>query len=115
MTDYIKKEDAIELAMDSYADLACEGDNHSFVEELKSIASADVAPVVRCKDCKWRNWETNGCDRHPCVEPWFEKDFCSYGERRGEEKMDEDEDPPAYDWRDDQEDYDRWGDGDEWN
>lgn len=40
----------------------------------------DCVPVVRCKDCRYRNWETNGCDRNPCVKPWWEDDYCSYGE-----------------------------------
>ena len=57
----------------------------AFVNEIDKIPSADVAPVVRCKDCEWRNWETNGCNRNPCVEPWFENDFCSYGERKDKE------------------------------
>lgn len=47
--------------------------------------AADVAPVVRCKDCKHY-------DRDECYHPRHEKhqhsipqspdDFCSYGERR---------------------------------
>ena len=41
----------------------------------------DVVEVVRCKDCKYRNWETNGCNRNPCVEPWLEDDYCSYGKK----------------------------------
>lgn len=54
MSDYIKREDAIELAKDSQADLALEGDNQSFAEELESIPSADVAPVRhgRWEGCK---------------------------------------------------------------
>ena len=38
--------------------------------------------VVRCKDCRWWNSETNGCKRNPSVEAWYETDFCKYGERR---------------------------------
>ena len=41
-----------------------------------------IVEVVRCKDCRHRNWETQGCNRNPCVEAWHETDFCSYGERR---------------------------------
>ena len=48
---------------------------------LEVIPNADFVNVVRCKDCKWRNWETNGCDRNPCIEPWWENDFCNYGEK----------------------------------
>ena len=49
---------------------------------VDTAPTIDAVPVVRCKDCEWRNWETNGCNRNPCVEPWFENDFCSYGEKR---------------------------------
>ena len=53
--------------------------------QIDNAPTIDAVPVVRCKDCEWRNWETNGCDRNPCVEPWFENDFCSYGERKDKE------------------------------
>ena len=43
--------------------------------------------IVLCKDCKHRNGETNGCNRNPSVEPWKEKDYCSYGERKNEEDL----------------------------
>ena len=51
-------------------------------DDIDTAPTIDAVEVVRCKDCKWRNWETNGCNRNPCVEPWFENDFCSYGERK---------------------------------
>lgn len=38
--------------------------------------------IVTCGECKWWNEETHGCNRNPSVEPWWETDFCSYGERR---------------------------------
>lgn len=81
MTDYIKRD--IERIITNAQE--CDIDALTWEEQkerLKAVKSVDVAPVVRCKDCKWRNWETNGCDRNPCVEPWFENDFCSYGERK---------------------------------
>ena len=43
---------------------------------------AEMVAVVRCKDCRWWNSETNGCNRNPSVEAWREDDFCKYGERR---------------------------------
>ena len=82
--EYIKKEDAIQSVMNH--DILKSDWSRAWAEYmLEDAPSADVAPVVRCKDCKWRNWETNGCDRNPCVEPWFENDFCSYGERKDNE------------------------------
>jgi hypothetical protein len=70
---------------DAYNDLA---------EDFYSIPAADVAPVVRCKDCKhYRNYQNGLCYLHTepktnargysgdavCVEP---DDFCSYGEKK---------------------------------
>lgn len=41
----------------------------------------DAVPVVRCKDCKY--WDFGDCYRLELSHP---DDFCSYGERRDEEK-----------------------------
>lgn len=61
---------------------------------IEQFPAADVAPVVRCKDCKhYRNHPNGLCYLHTepkenarghsgnavCVEP---DDFCSYGERK---------------------------------
>ena len=53
----------------------------------RMIPTADVAPVVRCKDCRWRGREDCAmfyrCD---CGEQhtWeTDNDFCSYGEKIG--------------------------------
>ena len=40
--------------------------------------------IVRCKECKYWNSETNGCIRNPSVEAWKPDDFCSYGEHKDE-------------------------------
>lgn len=56
-----------------------------------SISVADVAPVVRCKDCKWfadnNDGEWYGCQMFQVVRITPEDtpkpdDFCSYGERK---------------------------------
>lgn len=51
----------------------------SVMEYVENLPAADVAPVVRCKDCKH---EFGGS----CSICWFQKrkpdDFCSYGERK---------------------------------
>ena len=64
--------------------------------DMLKLPAADVAPVVRCKDCKhYRNYPNGLCYLHTepktnargysgeavCVEP---DDFCSYGERERE-------------------------------
>lgn len=105
MSDYIKREDAEKLkdiCTDTYAD------KEYFIEQLKSIPSADVVEnvrvspiltategkpveyvnVVRCKDCIH-----NGSIDTDCPFGWRDKrfnlpdpnDYCSYGERRDDE------------------------------
>ena len=58
-------------------------------ETVRIFPAADVAPVVRCKDCKY--WQDNN-DGYPHEEcRWGHgetpdaNDFCSYGERKGGE------------------------------
>lgn len=63
-----------------------DGHTSKDVRRLLSIPAADVAPVVRCKDCKY--WQDNN-DGYPHEEfRWWHgetpdaNDFCSYGERK---------------------------------
>ena len=56
------------------------------IAEVHYMPAADVAPVVRCKDCKY--WQDNN-DGYPHEEcRWGHgetpdaNDFCSYGERK---------------------------------
>lgn len=51
------------------------------IEAINAIPAADVAPVVRCKECKWAGGDFV-CYRGVMVQHKPE-DFCSYGERRG--------------------------------
>ena len=55
------------------------------IDLLDSIPAADVAPVVRCKDCRWRGREDCAMFyRCNCGEQhtWeTDNDFCSYGEK----------------------------------
>lgn len=57
------------------------------VRRLHEVPAADVAPVVRCKDCQ--HWKRNaGLTDSPnghCFEHDIDtngRDFCSYGERK---------------------------------
>ena len=57
------------------------------VRRLHEVPAADVAPVVRCKDCQ--HWKRNvGLTDRPnghCFEHDIDtngRDFCSYGERK---------------------------------
>lgn len=55
-------------------------------KEFDEFPAADVAPVVRCKDCKrWQrhsevNRDYGGCRRYSSTMRY--DDFCSQGERR---------------------------------
>ena len=83
MAEYIKREAAIDLITRRYEN------PEICTQEINSIPAADVAPVVRCKDCNFSH-----ADGHvrTCEGYWFElseyavsvKDdaFCSYGDRR---------------------------------
>lgn len=85
MAEHIERESAIEAIMSEPPDAHYP---QWYAEKIKSIPAADVAPVVRCQDCK-HAWI------HPCgyvychragrntYEMTFNLDsFCSYGERR---------------------------------
>lgn len=86
MADYIKREDAIQAfdpqqRQDWYTPW--------IVETLKDLPSADVAPVVRCKDCKHRiKWkESYGCAFWGYYGDEFADGemFCSKGERKDDD------------------------------
>lgn len=56
-----------------------------FIHTIDNAPTADVVEVVRCKDCKYRDPEDERCD-HGAVNFLLrrtEKDYCSYGERKG--------------------------------
>lgn len=89
--EYIEREGAKELLRIWITDCVLDGDNDAAdcyrdcIDLLDSIPAADVAPVVRCKDCRWRGREDCAmfyrCD---CGEQhtWeTDNDFCSYGEQ----------------------------------
>ena len=63
----------------------CEPSDCDWMAFIDKEPAADVAPVVRCKDCRWRGREDCAmfyrCD---CGEQhtWeTDNDFCSYGEQ----------------------------------
>lgn len=56
---------------------------------VKDLPAADVAEVVRCKDCKYGDYDSKPNGAMVCLRTndgfWRkETDFCSYGERREE-------------------------------
>lgn len=52
------------------------------LENLKNAPTVDAVPVVRCKDCKYRDG-TPGQPNILCAQ-MHEDDFCSYGKRKEE-------------------------------
>ena len=56
----------------------------SVLEYVQNLPAADVAPVVRCKDCAHRTEMGNcGHTRHHGILPSaYPYDFCSYGARK---------------------------------
>ena len=93
MTDYIKRTDAVKIA-EKYglANGSVLGRHTGLADciarDISELPAADVAEVVRCKDCRWRGIEECAMFyRCECGEQhtWeTDNDFCSYGERREE-------------------------------
>lgn len=91
MAEYIERK-KLEEAFDNADPDVCESDmdGHSdwgfgrenIKDVIQGVPAADVAPVVRCKDCK--KLGTGECPMEQDY-PWISTDsddFCSYGERR---------------------------------
>ena len=75
MSKYVKLEDALRIFWELDMPLC---DYKCGAKQLESLPTIDI---VRCKECRWYNPLTKGCCRNPCVEAWYDNDFCSYGER----------------------------------
>lgn len=77
--EYIDREEAILAVKHAWAK------GLEPTQYIEQIPAADVAPVVRCKDCHWRGSEECAMFyRCECGEQhtWeTDNDFCSYGER----------------------------------
>ena len=81
--DFIKRKAAMEIVKRTSGDYA------TAFSEIRQLPAADVAPVVRCKDCKhYTDFDPHDCKRlrfHFCNKfnnITRESDFCSYGERK---------------------------------
>ena len=98
--EYIKRKNVLECIKESRdgMDWGQSEDGDAFLHYsaclYRTIASnecfpsADVAEVVRCKDCRHRDPEDHKCDcgkleRAGCAFPVNDDYFCAYGERRG--------------------------------
>lgn len=88
MADYIEREKVLSKA----APVAGCFSNMISAYDVIMLPAADVAPVVRCGDCKYHYWEQEPCHGktvHYCELPHmrgieiFKEFFCYYGERKG--------------------------------
>lgn len=88
--NYIKREDAVKIA-EKYglANGSVLGRHTGLADciasEISDLPAADVAEVVRCKDCKYGDYDSKPDGAMVCLRTndgfWRkETDFCSYGE-----------------------------------
>lgn len=76
INENIRRAEALEITTRTCGDYA------AAFAEIRKIPAADVAEVVRCKDCKHRTESGNcGHPRHHGILPSaYPYDFCNYGE-----------------------------------
>lgn len=75
--------DVIEMYPDGSVDFGFGASN--IRDQINAITAADVAPVVRCRDCKHSYEDLGGlyCSFGPCVDCPVSSDFwCANGKRR---------------------------------
>lgn len=91
MTEYIKKEDIEQKIQDGLNNLVLGHDAIEVLGMIYVMPVADVAPVVRCRECKHHCWVQEPCHGktvHYCKLPHmrgieiFKEFFCYYGERK---------------------------------
>ena len=98
MAEYIEKEEFFNVEKLLDTDIVRRSKTASWLmdqllHDIKASPAADVAPVVRCKDCEFYFETHNEMDETLCLnrqwdngQPWRAivqpMDFCSYGERK---------------------------------
>lgn len=85
MSEYIDRDAALVALQDS--DLFNTTERQ--LRAIRELPAADVAEVVRCKDCKYGDYDSKPNGAMVCLRTkdgfWREEtDFCSYGKRREE-------------------------------
>ena len=89
MSDYIERQAAIDAVRETFKRIPTTAIRA--MDTIKALPSADVIPVVRCKDCEWamKSTDLSGWYMCKCEEAfdYYAKpdDFCSYGKKREEE------------------------------
>ena len=82
MSDYISRHAAIIEMMDNDVDHAQGTDGREVVQILSDIPAADVVPVVRCKECKFRENDDFCTGRGFPYQLVPDDGFCDKGERK---------------------------------
>ena len=91
MTEYIERSAGVSI-LRAKANMAVLMEAAPYFEKaaqmLEKLPAADVAPVVRCRDCVHRTEMGNcGHPRHHGILPSaYPYDFCSYGERKDDDE-----------------------------
>lgn len=88
MAEYIERDAASEIVKRTSGDYA------TAFAEIRKIPAADVAPVVRCKDCKYAYINSFSAASgvlfcSSSMKAMQQDDFCSYGERKDGDTDDE--------------------------
>lgn len=96
MAKYIEREELVEwlkrIPLKDLSDglglcrVITEEDFKRAIRTIPAGTIIDVAPVVRCKECKYSYADLDGlcCTYGVCIDSIVPEDFyCSYGERRG--------------------------------
>lgn len=102
MAEYIEREAVRESACKDCTYRICV-DGCAYPEPCEKLLAAfieaepasDVAPVVRCRECKHFNLQTHECENELLSTDheggasyslnFYDDDFCSYGERRSDQ------------------------------
>lgn len=79
MTEYITREAAIDAVLGEPTDAHYPG---WYAAVLMEVPAADVAPVVRCSDCKYNRSERKCIHPDSIILTPGDDDFCSYGKRK---------------------------------
>lgn len=92
MAEYIEREAAIAAMQNTEHDLMADYgpeygsewgiSTEKAVETIKSVPAADVAPVIRCRDCENTTTYKNRLMCYIWEQQVEENDFCSRGERK---------------------------------
>lgn len=89
MAEYIEREAISRICFMDYflVDGEVRTESVVLVRDIEKLPAADVAPVVRCRDCKHSYEDLGGlyCSFGPCVDCPVSPDFWCANGRRGED------------------------------